>query len=123
MELSRLVMAAKPPSCLRKPSFVAALFLSTVLCDLNAVLWKLLQFLIFAAVVMSNAVWQWTPNGLLAGLIGVGAAFIVTLVIVKLGDLARGLTNMVLKVWTVATPPSPQVPSLPVPFATPALQP
>ena len=55
------------------------------------------SFSIFASVVMSNAIWQWTPNGLLAGLIGVGVAFVVTLAIVKLGDLARRLASMVLK--------------------------
>jgi hypothetical protein len=42
-------------------------------------MWFLLQSLIVFAVVASNIHWQWTPNGYLASLIGVGAAFFVTM--------------------------------------------
>ena len=38
----------------------------------------LLQSAIIFAVVASNIHWQWTPNGYLVGLAGVGAAFAVT---------------------------------------------
>jgi hypothetical protein len=67
--------------------------------------WKPLQFGIMSAVVVSNAIWHWTPNMLLAGLIGTGAAFVVTLVVVKLFDLAktkrsiRALENLSLEEW------------------------
>jgi hypothetical protein len=40
--------------------------------------WFLLQGSIVFAVIASNIHWQWTPNGYLASLIGVGAAFGVT---------------------------------------------
>jgi hypothetical protein len=42
-------------------------------------MWFLLQSLIVFAVMASNIHWQWTPNGYLASLIGVGAAFFVTM--------------------------------------------
>ena len=38
----------------------------------------LLQSSIIFAVVTSNIHWHWTPNGYLAGLIGVGLAYGVT---------------------------------------------
>jgi hypothetical protein len=38
-------------------------------------MWFLFQSLIIFAVVASNIHWQWTPNGYLAGLIGVGLAY------------------------------------------------
>lgn len=38
----------------------------------------LLQSSIIFAVVASNIHWQWTPNGYLAGVIGVGLAWIST---------------------------------------------
>jgi hypothetical protein len=41
-------------------------------------MWFLLQSLIIFAVCASNIHWQWTPNGYLAGLIGVGLAYGVT---------------------------------------------
>ena len=41
-------------------------------------LWKLFQIAIVAAVLFSNVHWQWTPNPLVAGLIGVGVAYLVT---------------------------------------------
>jgi hypothetical protein len=38
-------------------------------------MWFLFQSLIIFAVVASNIHWQWTPNGYLASLIGVGLAY------------------------------------------------
>ena len=49
-------------------------------------LWKPFQFLIMSAVVVCNSIWHWTPNGLAAGLVGAGLAYVVTLVIVKVCD-------------------------------------
>ena len=54
-------------------------------------MWKVIQFLIFSAVVISNAHWNWTPKGYLAGWIGIGLAFIVTVVAVRVTDLLRRL--------------------------------
>ena len=48
---------------------------------------KVLQFSIFVAVVGSNGQYHWTPNGYVAGLLAVLAAFLVTLLIVAIGDL------------------------------------
>ncbi len=41
-------------------------------------MWFLLQASIMFAVMASNVHWQWTPNGLLASLIGIGLAFLLT---------------------------------------------
>lgn len=41
-------------------------------------MWATFQLCIVVAVVFSNIAWQWTPNPLLAGLAGVGLAFLVT---------------------------------------------
>ena len=47
-------------------------------------MWKLIQYLIVCAVVMSNVHWQWTPNPILARGLGVGVAFVVTVVVARL---------------------------------------
>ena len=41
-------------------------------------MWFLFQSTIIFAVVASNIHWHWTPNGYLAGLIGVGLAWLLT---------------------------------------------
>jgi hypothetical protein len=41
-------------------------------------MWLLLQSAIVFAVIASNIHWQWTPNGYLAVLIGIGIAFAAT---------------------------------------------
>ena len=41
-------------------------------------MWFLFQGLIVFAVMASNIHWQWTPNGYLASLIGVGLALAAT---------------------------------------------
>jgi hypothetical protein len=61
--------------------------------DRRLLMWKLVQFLIMSAVVMSNVRWHWTPNPIAAGLIGFGAAFVVTLVLVRIADALRGITR------------------------------
>jgi hypothetical protein len=48
---------------------------------------KIMQFCIVVAVVGSNGQFHWTPNGYVAGLLAVLAAFLVTLLIVAIGDL------------------------------------
>jgi len=40
--------------------------------------WYLIQCLIIFAVCASNIHYQWTPNPLLPGVIGVGCAYLVT---------------------------------------------
>lgn len=40
--------------------------------------WYVFQGLVMFAVIASNIHWQWTPNGLLAGIIGYGVAFVLT---------------------------------------------
>src|SRR6267154_776127 len=44
----------------------------------NRLMWFVFQGSIIFAVVASNIHWQWTPNGYLASLIGVGLAYGVT---------------------------------------------
>ena len=41
-------------------------------------MWHILQAIIIFAVVASNLYWEWTPNGHLAALIGIGLSFAVT---------------------------------------------
>jgi hypothetical protein len=48
---------------------------------------KIMQFCIVVAVVGSNGQYHWTPNGYVAGLLGVLAAFLATLLAVGIGDL------------------------------------
>lgn len=48
---------------------------------------KIMQFCIFVAVVGSNGQFHWTQNGYVAGLIGVASAFLMTLLVVGIGDL------------------------------------
>lgn len=52
-------------------------------------IWKIVQAVIFTAVLFSNVHWQWTPNAYLASLIGIGAAFCVTLGVQSATDLLR----------------------------------
>ena len=53
-------------------------------------LWKLFQLSIMAAVMCANIYYQWTPNPYVVGLLGLGAAFIATWILVGLGTLIRG---------------------------------
>lgn len=47
-------------------------------------MWKIVQLLIFAGVILSNVAWEWTPNPFLASLVAAGVAFLFT-------DLVGGL--------------------------------
>ncbi len=53
-------------------------------------MWYLLQALVIFAVVGSNIHWHWTPNDYLASMLGIVAAFLVTVVISTLLKLVRG---------------------------------
>jgi hypothetical protein len=48
--------------------------------------WKLLQLTVFLAVSFTGIYYEWTPNGLVLGLVAATCAFAVT---VLLGDLFR----------------------------------
>jgi hypothetical protein len=48
---------------------------------------KVMQFAIVVAVVGSNGQYHWTPNGYVAGLLAVLAAFLATLLVVGICDL------------------------------------
>lgn len=41
-------------------------------------MWQLFQGLVFFAVASASIYWEWTPNGLLVGLMGAGAAWLAT---------------------------------------------
>lgn len=51
--------------------------------------WHLLQMAILIGVLFSNIHWQWTPNNYLASALGIAAAWLVTVVVVKLADVLR----------------------------------
>jgi hypothetical protein len=55
-------------------------------------MWKLIQFLIIAAVGVANAHWQWTPNTYLAAGLGYALAYLVTVVSVWITDRLPLLT-------------------------------
>lgn len=48
---------------------------------------KIMQFCIVVAVIGSNGQYQWTPNGYVAGLLAVLAAFLATLLVMGASDL------------------------------------
>jgi hypothetical protein len=52
---------------------------------------KLLQLATFTAVILSNIRHHWTPNPYLAGLIGVFASWVVTVVLFELRRLLARL--------------------------------
>ena len=54
-------------------------------------MWKVIQFLIFSAVVMSNVHWEWTPNPYLAGALGYALAFVITVACIRIADGFRWL--------------------------------
>jgi hypothetical protein len=57
-------------------------------------LWRLLQASIVATVMCGNIYWGWTPNGLLAGLMGVGAAYSLTVLpLLLIGRVRRHLAR------------------------------
>ncbi len=60
----------------------------------SAPMWKLLQFAIFSAVVLSNVGYEWTPNPIVAGGLGIAAAYVVTLALVLLSRLLRRLRGV-----------------------------
>lgn len=47
--------------------------------DLPPMMWFVFQGFVMFLVIASNIHWQWTPNGMLAGIIGAGAAWLSTL--------------------------------------------
>jgi hypothetical protein len=50
-------------------------------------MWKLFQLSIMAAVMCGNIYYEWTPNGYLVGVMGLGAAFIATWFLIWLRSL------------------------------------
>jgi hypothetical protein len=56
-------------------------------------LWKMLQISVFAGVMATNIEWQWTPNGYVASLVALGAAFTVTYALSILFDGLALLRN------------------------------
>ncbi len=60
--------------------------------------WKLLQIFVFFAVAFTGIHYQWTPNGLVLGIVAGFAAFGVT---VLLGDLFRFLSWLRFKARAV----------------------
>lgn len=52
-------------------------------------LMRALQITIVMAVIGSNVQWHWTHSGFLAGLVGIGAAFVLTVAPLLLWDRLR----------------------------------
>jgi hypothetical protein len=60
-------------------------------------LWKLFQLSIFIAVVGSNGHYHWTPNGLVAGAVGLLAALLATAIVNWGLSLARLLKSLLFR--------------------------
>jgi hypothetical protein len=52
---------------------------------------KIAQFITLVAVVGSNGAYHWTPNGFVAGLVGLFAALLVTAIIIESSRFYRWL--------------------------------
>jgi hypothetical protein len=63
-------------------------------------MWAFTQYSLFAAVVLSNAIWHWTQNMYLPGLAGLVLAFLVTATVSALVDTWRR--------WRSRPPPLPR---------------
>lgn len=68
-------------------------------------LWKLLQMVVFVAVLFANIYWQWTPNGFVAGTLAFIVSFGVT---VLLADIFRFLAWLRFKLWPLGRKDRPQ---------------
>jgi hypothetical protein len=60
-------------------------------------MWLLLQSAVMIAVLCANIYWQLTPNGVLAGLLAIGAAWIVTKAV-----------SVAVRLWTQVWTQTPQ---------------
>jgi len=54
-------------------------------------LWKIFQFVVIVAVAGSNGQYHWTPNGYVAGIVAVFAAFALTAILSELFRLVSWL--------------------------------
>jgi hypothetical protein len=52
-------------------------------------MWLILQMAVMIAVLCANIYWQLTPNGVLASLLAIGAAWLVTKTVAAAMGLAR----------------------------------
>lgn len=61
-------------------------------------MWKLFQLSVFVGVLFANVYWEWTPNGYLASLLGIGAAWLATVLVTRLGLILKaGLRRSALQ--------------------------
>lgn len=68
-------------------------------------LWKLLQLIVFIAVMFTGIYYEWTPNGFVLSLVAATCSFAVT---VLLGDLFRFLSWLRLKLRSLRGQKRPQ---------------
>src|ERR1700687_791905 len=84
-----------------QPGFAPGIFLSaslerwksSVRACYPSVMWYVFQLIIIIAVVFSNIHWHWTPNGYLASLLGIAAAWLCTRIIVAAVEMVRWATR------------------------------
>lgn len=60
-------------------------------------LWKIFQFVVIVAVAGSNGQYHWTPNGYVAGLVAVFAAFAATALLSELFRLISWLFKLAVR--------------------------
>jgi hypothetical protein len=68
-------------------------------------MWLLLQMSVMITVLCANIYYQLTPNGVLAGLLAISAAWIVTKTVVAAMGLARRVASRPIRARRRSTPP------------------
>lgn len=69
---------------------------------------KLLQLLVLGAVLCANVHWQITPNGYLAALFGVGAAFVATHVALTVVEALQSIGSVRRRAAAARPPALPE---------------
>lgn len=59
-------------------------------------LWKILQVSVFMGILATNIEYQWTPNGLVAGIVALLGALLATAIVSKLRDLLAWRNKLLL---------------------------
>lgn len=71
-------------------------------------MWRFFQAIMVFGVVASNIHWEWTPNPYLAALIGVGAAFVATVLLTEISLLPLRTGRVLRRLFRLQNQPSRQ---------------
>jgi hypothetical protein len=68
-------------------------------------MWLILQMSVMITVLCANIYWHLTPNGVLAGLLAIAAAWLVTKTLAAAMGLARRVATLLTRARRRSTPP------------------